>query len=82
MMLRKEGASSANGTDRHARMRRPHARAAAVSLFERRRGRHLQWLGGFGSAAGAVLQSPHARDEMRRKSPAVKPRDAALSLIQ
>jgi hypothetical protein len=23
-------------------------------------------------AAGAVLQSPHARDEMRRKPPAVK----------
>jgi hypothetical protein len=32
-------------------------------------------------AAGAVLQSPHARDEMRRKAPTVKPSAATSSLF-
>jgi hypothetical protein len=51
MMLRKESASSAKDADRSRagpQLRWTDARAAAVSLFERRRGRHLQWLGGLG----------------------------------
>jgi hypothetical protein len=61
----------------HAKRARPQRRCygdATAGAYERS---EEAW-----SAAGAMLQSPHARDEMRRKSPAVKRRSREMSLFQ